>query len=63
MLTDKDKMPFCKYKDTLMEDVPAEYLNWLWTNGASEDNKPVSQYIRENLNALKKEYPEGDWDE
>jgi hypothetical protein len=31
-LQDTDKMPWGKYKGTPMQDVPASYLHWLWTN-------------------------------
>jgi uncharacterized protein (DUF3820 family) len=30
-LTDDSKMPFGKHKDTLMKDVPRDYLEWLVT--------------------------------
>lgn len=61
-LTDTDIMPFGKYKGERMEDVPASYLHWLWTNGKKEDKQcPVAGYIRLNLHALAKEYPDGIW--
>jgi hypothetical protein len=61
-LTDTDKMPFGKYRDTPMQDVPADYLFWLWTNGMEHDKKsPVADYIRRNLSALSQEYPDGLW--
>ncbi len=58
-----DPMPFGKYKGELMQDVPAAYLHWLWTQnqeGSSGDPK-VMDYIKRNLHALKKEYPDGIW--
>lgn len=54
-------MPFGKHKGTPMQDVPASYLFWLWTNGKEAEKSPVADYIRENLDALKKEYPDGIW--
>lgn len=62
-LQDTDKMPFGQYEGKLMQDVPARYLHWLWTNGGKEDaeHKPVPNYIKRNLNALKKEYTNGIW--
>jgi uncharacterized protein (DUF3820 family) len=31
--TDLDRMPFGKHKGEPMQDVPAHYLRWLWTEG------------------------------
>lgn len=61
-LKDDSPMPFGKHKGEKMEDVPARYLFWLWTNGAENENSQVPDYIRRNLEALKKEYPNGIWD-
>lgn len=46
-----------------MQDVPASYLHWLWTQGKSHEVKtdPVAEYINRNLSALKQEYPDGIW--
>ena len=61
-LQDTDPMPFGKHKGIPMQDVPASYLFWLWTNGLSSDKvNPVAAYIRRNLHALEKEYPDGIW--
>lgn len=62
-LTDQDLMPFGKYKDAKMEDVPARYLHWLWTNGKDKDVKtcPVADYIFRNRAGLEKEFPDGIW--
>ncbi|TXH52713.1 MAG: hypothetical protein E6Q97_14945 [Desulfurellales bacterium] len=61
-LTDLDPMPFGAHRGTPMQDVPARYLHWLWTNGKREDARcPVAAYIRKNLDALKKEHPDGIW--
>lgn len=47
------KMPFGKYKDERIEDVPADYLLWLWDNGMfSKTQDPVHQYIAENFSTL-----------
>jgi hypothetical protein len=55
-------MPYGKYKGRPMQDVPASYLHWLWTNGKEHDRQdPVAQYIRDNLDALKQEYEDGIW--
>jgi len=62
-LTDIDTMPFGKYKGEQMQDVPASYLHWLWTEGSMKNDyaSNVAAYIRENLEALKQEYPDGIW--
>ena len=61
-LTDTDPMPFGKHKGKPMQDVPAAYLHWLWNNVAKSDQQSnVADYIRKNLDALKKEYPDGIW--
>lgn len=61
-LLDFDKMPFGKYKGTVMQDVPASYFHYLWSNGMKEDLKSnVADYIRRNLSALKLEYKNGIW--
>jgi hypothetical protein len=62
-MQDTDAMPFGKHKGTPMQDVPAIYLHWLWSNGMDKDKfNPVADYIRRNLNALKMEYKDGIWD-
>jgi hypothetical protein len=61
-LQDTDPMPFGKHKGDLMQDVPARYLHWLYSNGKKDDRRcPVADYIRRNLNALKQEYSDGIW--
>lgn len=63
-LQDTDPMPFGKYRGKPMQDVPASYLHWLWTNGLSTQKikpEPVGDYIRRNLNALKQEHRDGIW--
>jgi hypothetical protein len=63
-LTDTDLMTFGKHKGVPMQDVPASYLFWLWTEAGKQHDKqcPVADYIRRNLTALKTEYPNGIWD-
>lgn len=62
-LDDLSPMPFGKHKGEPMQDVPAPYLHWLWTNGKREDVRcPVAVYIRRNLSALRKEHRDGLWD-
>lgn len=54
------KMPFGKHKGTPMNEVPVQYLNWLWLNGMNKKKGSVANYIRDNLITLKKQYPY-DW--
>lgn len=63
-LEDLDTMSFGKYKGTIMQDVPAKYLHWLWTEGGlSKETKTsdVADYIERNLSALETEYTNGIW--
>jgi hypothetical protein len=60
-LHDESPMPFGKYKGTPMQDVPASYLHWLWTNGVKSENSPVANYIRNNIVSLQQEHPDGIW--
>jgi uncharacterized protein (DUF3820 family) len=57
---DDDKMPFGKYKDELLSDVPASYLHWWYTN-TDKSNIKLKNYIENNLDALKQEYKDGIW--
>jgi len=63
-LEDTDIMPFGKHKGLQMQEVPASYLHWLWTNGLSKEvkTKNVADYISRRLDALKVEYTDGIWD-
>jgi len=61
-LSDTDKMPFGKHTGAPMQDVPASYLHWLWSNGKKEDKLcPVADYIRCNMHALQSEHSDGIW--
>lgn len=61
-LEDTDPMPFGMHRGEPMQDVPAKYLHYLWTNGKKEDRRcPVADYIRRNLSALQQEYKDGIW--
>ena len=65
-LQDTDQMPFGKYKGTSMQDVPASYLHWLWTNvrdpmSLKTKVDPVAAYIETSMAVLKQEYPDGIW--
>lgn len=50
-----------------MQDVPASYFHWLWTNERDPMSKkvkvdPVADYIQRNMGALKLEHPDGIWE-
>lgn len=55
-LQDFEPMPFGKFKDKLMQDVPATYLLWLWDEFCS--NELVDNYLHNNLHALIQECPD-----
>jgi uncharacterized protein (DUF3820 family) len=66
-LTDSDTMPWGKYGPTKgdhrkLEDIPSEYLLWLWDNGVYRDkagqNAPLHNYIKESFSALEKDAPD-----
>lgn len=66
-LHDTDPMPFGRHKGTPMQDVPASYFHWLWTNEKDPMRlktkvDPVAAYIRDSLDVLKKEYEDGIWE-
>jgi len=60
-LEDDSPMPFGKYKGQPMQDVPANYLHWLWTKGGLDKKHPIGVYIQKNLECLKEEYKDGIW--
>ena len=62
-LEDLDLMPFGKYKGLPMQEIPAQYLHWLWTTGLRNKTATdaVADYIQRNLHALKQEHPDGVW--
>lgn len=66
-LKDTDPMPFGQHLRLPMQDVPAEYLHFLWTRGLKAQLKTrtpqgkVARYIEANMSALKKEHPDGIW--
>lgn len=60
-LTDDSPMPFGKFKGKRMEEVPASYLHWLWTQESSKETS-VMLYIKDNMGSLKQEHPDGIWD-
>lgn len=56
-LDDNSLMPFGKYQDCKMQDVPATYLKWLYTN--DKCNKEVKEYIEENIETIELEIKQG----
>jgi hypothetical protein len=66
-LQDSDKMPWGRWKGTLMGKVPASYFHWLWTNERDPMSRkakvdPVADYIQRNMDALMQEHPDGIWE-
>ena len=67
-LTDTDSMPFGQHAGLRMEEVPANYLLFLWNDGLhnqaateSSGNKAriaVRNYIKDALGALMQEAPD-----
>ena len=62
-LTDLSQMPFGKFRGTPMQDVPADYLFWLFQNGMKKDTdkSPVAEYIRKSIHAFQLEEPDLIW--
>jgi len=62
-LKDTDKMPWGVHQGTPMQDVPARYMFWLWTEFGLEHDKTseVGDYIRRNMTQFEQEYPDGVW--
>lgn len=52
-LSDNSLMPFGKYKNEKMANVPASYLLWLYDN--DKCNSYVKEYIEDNLDVLRVE--------
>lgn len=48
--TDTSLMPFGKYKNKRLIDVPAVYLLWLYNNNCNHEG--LMKYITENLESL-----------
>ena len=53
-------MPFGVHKDKPMDQVPADYLLWLWNDGLKNKTATsnVAAYIKENLHCLTLEDPD-----
>lgn len=52
-MNDDSIMPSGKFKGRRLEDVPAWHLLWLWDNNFG--TKELRDYIKDNLEVLKKE--------
>ena len=59
--TDDDRITFGKWKGERLADIPASYLHWLWTQRPLNSIK-LENYIFNNIEALKKEHPDGIWE-
>ncbi len=58
--SDLDLMPFGKHKGEPLQDVPASYLHYLWSQKPISDLK-LENYIHNSLSALKEELPDALW--
>lgn len=62
-LTDLDKMPWGKFQGVVMQDVPTDYLHFLWHEyGLKHQNNPVANYIRNSMSVLESENPDLIWE-
>ena len=52
-MTDKSIMPFGKHKGKQLDQVPADYLMWLYEN--NKVSGLLKEYIEDNLDVLEKE--------
>lgn len=52
-MNDKSPMPFGKYINVAMANVPASYLIWLYDNNKCAGE--VKKYIQDNIDVLKSE--------
>ncbi len=53
MIDDNSLMPYGKYKGEKMANIPSFFLIWLYDN--NKCNGEVGQYIKDNLDVLRKE--------
>ena len=53
-INDNSLMPFGKYRNVKMANVPASYLIWLYNTGGNTYSD-VRAYIKNNLEVLQKE--------
>lgn len=62
-VTDLSSMPFGAHKGKKMQDVPAQYLLWLYDNDTGlwcdkQRNQALKKYIEDSWDALLKDYPD-----
>jgi len=60
-LQDTDPCPQGKFKGKPMQDLPVKYLHWLWVEFKIDENSPVGDYIKRNLDVLKLENTDLIW--
>jgi hypothetical protein len=63
-MKDWDLMPFGKYENEHMYNVPAGYLHYLWTSGLRNqvETSEVAEYIHRSIPALKEEDANLNWE-
>jgi len=52
-LTDKDEMPYGKHQGTLLANVDANYLIWMYDN--NKLSQDLRRYVEANLDVLENE--------
>lgn len=62
-LNDLSPMPFGKFKGTPMQDVPPQYLLWLYDNDTGlwcdkKRNQAIKKYVEDSWDALLKDCPD-----
>ena len=51
--TDNDLMPFGKYSDRKLANVPASYLLWLNDQPSGIWHKELNEYVQDNIEVLR----------
>ncbi len=60
-LTDTSPFPFGAHKNKPIQDVPVNYLHWLYHNAHGKHTEPIKEYIKKSLDALKLENKDLIW--
>jgi hypothetical protein len=61
-MDDTSLFPFDKHKGKPMQDIPVEYLHWVWHNASGTHTTEVRDYIKKSMNSLRMEKPDLIWD-
>jgi uncharacterized protein (DUF3820 family) len=52
-ITDKSIMLYGRYKGRMMENIPPDYLLWMWEN--NKGTASLREYLKKNLEVIKQE--------